>query len=80
MNSILLDEPALLNLEFKKVHFKNPANKVITYYYKRGLYLEFVGQSVYIVFNKRMNIIGVISSISELEVICVAKAFQVYLN
>jgi hypothetical protein len=79
MHSIL-NEPGLLNLEFKKVHFKNPANKIITYYYKRGLYLELVGQSVYIVYNKRMNVIGVISSIRELEVICVAKAFPVYLN
>jgi len=80
MNSILLDEPALLDLEFKKVHFNNPAKEVITYYYKGGLYLELIKCSVYLVFDKHMHIIGVISSISELEIIYAAKAYPVYLN
>jgi hypothetical protein len=79
MTPIILDEPSLLELQFKKVYFKT-VGQIVTTYYKQGLYLESIRCGVYIVFDRRMNIIGVISNINELQVLYIAKAYPLCLN
>jgi hypothetical protein len=74
-----VNELSLLELRFKKVYFKT-LGKVVTTYYKQGLYLESIGHNNYMVFDRHMNVIGVISNITELQLLYITKAYPICLN
>lgn len=79
MNPIL-NESSLLDLEFKKVQFKTAEQKSSTYYYKQGLYLESLNEGVYMVFDRKMNVIGVVDNMVHIEILFIAKKYPIYLN
>lgn len=74
------DEQYLLLLEFKRVHIKRAQKSSGIFYYKRGIFLKFLCDGYYKVYNSDMQFMGTINNLCRLQLLLVIKQYPLNLN
>lgn len=74
------DEQYLLLLEFKRVYIKRARKSSGIFYYKRGIFLKFLCDGYYKVYNNDMEFMGTINSLYRLQLLLVIKQYPLNLN
>jgi hypothetical protein len=74
------DEQYLLLLEFKRVYIKRAFSRSGFFYYKRGIFLKFLSDGYYKVYNNDMQFMGTINDLYRLQLLLVIKQYPLNMN
>jgi len=75
-----LNEQHLAEFNFFKVFKKGRFGTYSLYYYKKGLYLKYLTDGYYAVYDSDMHILGTINNLYKVELMIIIKENPVYLN
>lgn len=74
------DEQYLFLLEFKRVYIKRESSNSGIFYYKRGIFLKFLCDGYYKVYNNDMQFMGTINDLYRLQLLLVIKQYPLNMN
>lgn len=75
-----INEPYLLLFQFEKMSMKDSHGRPSTYYYKRGIYLKFLCDGYYKVYNDDMQFLGTVNDLYRLQLLLIIKQYPMNLN
>lgn len=77
---VYFDEPFLMERQFEKVYTVDYKGNSSIYYYKEGLYLKYLREDAYAVYNDEMCLLGTLSNFYPLQLLLVARNCPLHLN
>jgi hypothetical protein len=75
-----INEQHLSLFQFKKVYIKGADGRAGIFYHKRGIYLKFLCDGYYKVYNKQMQFLGTINDLYRLQLLLIIKQYPLNMN
>ncbi len=75
-----INEPSLLHSKFEKVYMRGSHGEHSLFYFRKGLYLKCLKKGFYAVYNSEMEQVSTVNNFYQLEILLIAKEYNVVLN